>query len=187
MRVLLLPDPLAPTEPGKLRLKALTDLATIATSILSERQPAAEWRVEHDLTRIPDDAECFQLSQVLGCMNGTSGLPMTFRVEQAEDGQRCVRRCLVVGEPDSDRFSADYQRRLEMADELLMEGSAAHDAGAEHHAGWALKAVDLVFAQLKLALVSFQAARRDWRDLLAAPRPEYAPRYQIGADRPMGW
>jgi hypothetical protein len=46
---------------------------------------------------------------------------------------------------------------------------------------------DALHKELKLALVSFQAAMRDWRDLLAAPRPEYVPRWQIGTDQPTGW
>ena len=188
VRVLLLPDPLAPTGPGRLGPEALTNLVRTTISTLGERQPDVEWRAEHDLACVSDEAECFQLGQVLRRMfGGTGAPPMTFRVEQADDGQRRIRRCLVAGEPDSDRFSAGYQRRLRITDELLMEGQAARVAGAEHHAGWALKAVDVVLAQLKLALASFQAGRYDWREVLDTPRPEYDPQDQIDADRPVGW
>jgi hypothetical protein len=186
IRVLLFQDPLAQIERGKLGPEALTNLARTVISTLSERQPDAEWRAEHDLAYVSDEAECFQLGQVLGWMFG-GPLPMTFRVKQADDGPRCIQRCLIAGEPDSDRFSDGYQRRLGIADELLMEGQAAYRASAEHHAGWTLKAVDLVLAQLKLAMVSFQIGRRDWRELLDTPRPEYDPRYEIEANQPVGW
>ncbi len=186
IKVLLLPDPLAQVERGKLSAEALTNLARTVISMLSERQPDAEWRAEHDLALVSDEAECFQLGQVVSRMFG-GPTPMTFRVEQADDGPRCIRRCLIAGEPDSDCFSNGYQRRLGIVNELLMEGQAAFGASAEHHAGWVLKAVDVVLAQLKLAVVSFQIGRRDWRELLDTPRPEYEPRYEIEANQPVGW
>jgi hypothetical protein len=122
VKVLLLPDPLASTEPGKLGPKSTTRLAHTAISILSRRQPDVEWRAEHDLASVPAEADCFQLGQVLGRMfDRAAPLPMTFRVEQADGDERRLRRCLVAGEPDSDRFSADYQRRLQIVDDLLSE------------------------------------------------------------------
>jgi hypothetical protein len=114
-------------------------------------------------------------------------VPMTFRVEQDNEGRPRVRRCLIAGEPESDCFSVGYQQRLRIVDELLIEERAAHEASAEHHAGWVLRAIDVVLAQLKLAIVSFEAGRRDWRELLDSARPEYDPRYRIDADQPVGW
>jgi hypothetical protein len=184
VRVLLIPDPVEHERPGS---KSLTKLADIALGHLITRSDV-EWRATGDLASIPDGAECFQLGQVLTRMfDGSARQPMTFRVEQGDDGQRHLQRCLVRGEPDSDDFSAGYEARLGLADELLAEGKAALDAGADHHAGWAMKAIDVVLAELTLALASFQAGRDDWRDVLARARPEYDPQYRIEADRPVGW
>jgi hypothetical protein len=46
---------------------------------------------------------------------------MTFRIHLDEDGARRLRRCLITGEPDSDRFSEAYQRKLTVIDDLLAE------------------------------------------------------------------
>jgi hypothetical protein len=99
---------------------------------------------------------------------------------------RRLPRCPVCGDPDSDRFLAGYERLLRMIEDLLAEGTVAQSAGARHHAGWALKAVDLVLARLALALAAFRAGRPDWRKLLDATRPEYEPRYRVGAELPAG-
>jgi hypothetical protein len=39
----------------------------------------------------------------------------------------------------------------------------------------------------RATVVSFEAGRRDWRDLLDSARPEYDPRYRIDAYQPVGW
>ncbi len=186
VRVLLVPDPVEPGTPGS---KSLSKLADLAIGSLRQRaDDDVEWRAAHDLASIPEGADCFQLGQVLSSMvGGRAGQPMTFRVDQADDGQRHLRRCLVRGEPGSDDFSAGYEARLQIADELMAEGKAAHDVGADHHAAWTLKATDVVFAELALALASFQAGRDDWREVLARPRLEYDPQYPVDADRPVGW
>lgn len=187
MRVLLLPDPLDPTEPGRLGPEAVTNLARTTISLLRERQPDVEWRAEHDLARVPDEAPCFQLGQVLRRMwDGTGPRPIAFEVEHGDDGTRRLRRRLVRGEPDSDRFLSGSERLLRIADDLLAEGSVAHAAGARHHAGWTLKAVDVVMARLALALAAFRAGRPGWREPLDAVRPEYEPRYRVGAELPAG-
>ncbi len=188
VRVLLVPDPDRASGYSGPGPAALASTARVLISALSKREPAVHWRAEHDLAQVPDDAECFKLAQVLSRMLGDRGtVPMTFRVERGDDGQRCLRRCIVSGEPESDRFSGGYQGALDVVDELLTEGRAAHDANAEHHAMWALKAADVVLARLNLGFAAFQAERSDWRQVLAAARPEYDPRYEIVADRPTGW
>lgn len=187
VRVLLLPDPLAAAEPGKASPEAIANMTRVLIEHLRKRQGDVEWRAEHDLARIPLDAQCFQVGQVLARMwDGTGPLPMTFRAELDSDGQRRLRRSLIDGEPDSDRFSASYRRQLQVVDDLLAEGQAAHGAGAKHHAIWTLKATDLVLAQLKLGLVSFQWGRDDWHEPLSMPRPEYDPRYSVDSDLPSG-
>jgi hypothetical protein len=154
--------------------------------MLRKREPDVEWRAEHDPACISGEELCFQLGQVVSRMFG-GPVPMTFRVEQDKEGRSCVRRCLIAGEPESDRFSVGCQQRLRIADELLIEGQAAHEAGAEHHARWVLRANDVVLAQLELAMVSFEAGRRDWREMLDSARPEYDPRYQVDDYQPIGW
>lgn len=188
VRVLLLPDPAAtPVEPGKIGPAALANVARVLVDQLRTRQPSVEWRAEHDLRRIPDDAECFQVGQVLRRMwDGAGPLPMTFRVAAGADGEPVLRRCLIDGEPDSDQFSAAYDRQLRVVDDLMTEGQIAYDAGAQHHAGWSLKATDVVLARLKLALATFQVGRDEWKRALSEPRPEYEPRYAIGPDFPLG-
>jgi HNH endonuclease len=184
-RVILLPDPLAPREPGKLEAGVLMNRAQVTLSILSKREPDVEWRTEHDLTCISEEEVCFQLGQLVSRIFGGPE-PMTFRVEQDNDGRPRVRRRLVAGEPESDRFSAGYQQRLRIVDDLIIEGQAAYDASANHHAGWVLKAIDVVLAQLRLAIVLFEAGGRDWRELLDGAPPEYEPRYQVDVDQRVG-
>jgi hypothetical protein len=185
-RVLLLPDPSMPVESGKPGPEVLANLARVMMPMLSERQPGVEWRAEHELACVSEDDECFQLGDVVGCMLGTSGVPQTFRLKLGEDGQRELRRCLVAGESDSDCFSAGYERKLQTVADLLAEGEAAAEAKAGHHAAWAVLAVDLVLAELKLALTSFRTGRDGWRAVLETPRPEYDPPVQIGAEAPVG-
>jgi hypothetical protein len=107
--------------------------------------------------------------------NGDGPLPMTFRVAHDDQGEPQLRRCLLEGDPDSDRFRAGYDRQLGIVNDLLAEGQAANGAGAHHHAGWTLKAADVVLAQLRLALVDFQAGGQRWQDELFAPSPAYDP------------
>lgn len=185
-RVLLLPDPLMPVESGKPGPEVLANLARVMMPMLGERQPDVEWRAEHELALVAEEEECFQLGDVVGCMLGTSGVPQTFRVEQGEDGQRWLQRCLVGGESDSDCFSVGYERKLQTVNDLIAEGEAAYEARAGHHAAWAVLAVDVVLAQLNLALAAFRSGRNDWRQMLERPRPEYDPPSQIAADQPVG-
>lgn len=188
VRVLLLPDPAKPAEAGRLGPKSVANLARTVISQLRERQPDADWRAEHDLERIPEDAECYQLGQVIRrLMTGSGPFPMTFRIERDDDGTPHVRRCLIEGDPDSDRFSAGYDRQMRIVDELLAEGQTAYAANAQHHAVWTLKATDVVLAQAKLALAHFQAGRSDWKTELEQPRPEYDPHYRITDEHPVGW
>jgi hypothetical protein len=97
-----------------------------------------------------------------------------------------LRRCLVGGESDSDCFSAGYERKLQAVDDLLAEGEAANEAKAGHQAAWTLLAVDLVLAELNLALATFRTGRDSWRAVLETPRPEYDPPSQIAAEEPVG-
>lgn len=186
VRVLLIPDPAAPPAPGMLGPRAIANVADTVLSILRGRQPDVEWRAEHHLDRIPDHVSCFQLGQVVRCMFDAGGTPpMTFRIETS-GGSASLRRCLIPGEPDSERFSAAYQRMLTVVDGLLAEEEAAHHAHAHHHAQWSLTAADLVLAELNLALAQFQAGTDEWSRLLLAPRPEYQPRYRVDAELPAG-
>lgn len=118
--------------------------------------------------------------------DGCGPPPIALEVEHGDDGELRLRRPLVSGDPDSDHFIGGYERQLRIADDLLAEGAVAHSAGAGHHAGWALKAVDVVLARLALALEAFRAGRPDWRGPLDAARPEYEPRYRVGAELPAG-
>jgi hypothetical protein len=187
VRVLLVPDPTAPPEPGKLGPRAIANLADTVLSILRGREPGVEWRAEHDLDRIPDEGACFQLGHVVRRMFEAGGAPpMTFRMETSGGGVRSLRRCLIAGEPDSERFSVLYERKLAVVDDLLAEGEAAYHAHAHHHAHWSLKAADVVLAELNLALAQFQAGTDDWCARLTSPRPEYQPRHRVHAELPAG-
>lgn len=187
VRVLLLPDPLAAGEPGRLGPDGIAGVAQVLVPMLQERQPDFEWRAEHDLARVPEDADCYQVGQVVRRMwDGEGPAPTAFRVVRDDEGESRMRRCLLADDPESDRFSGGYDRQLRVVDDLLAEGKAAHEAGAHHHAGWTLKAVDVVMAQLNLALVDFQAGGERWRGELAKPRPEYDPRYSVERGMPIG-
>lgn len=185
VRVLVLPDPLDPVESGRPGPEVVSNLARTTIAVLRERQPDVDWRAEHDLARIPAGAQCFHLGQVLRRLwDGCGPLPIVLEVEYGDGGELRLRRPLVCGDPDSDHFIGGYERQLRIADDLLAEAAAAHSAGAQHHAGWTLKAVDLVLARLALALEAFRAGRPDWRDQLDAVRPEYEPRYRVGDELP---
>ncbi len=119
--------------------------------------------------------------------DGTGPLPAQYRVETGETGERRLKRCLIAGDADSDRFCAAYDRHLRDAHELLNEGQVAHAAGAHHHAVWTLKAVDVVLAQATLARARFDAGSDDWKAVLDTPRPEYDPRYRVSGEHPVGW
>lgn len=187
VRVLLAPDPLEPRTSGGPGRKADTEVARRMVSILAARDPHVDWRVEHDLARVPDGSLCHQLGDVVTTLwRRGAKAPKTFGVEYDDSGKPTLRRRLVTGEPDSDRFCVGYDGQLRLADDLLIEGAAAHDAGAEHHAVWALKATDVVLARLSLLLASFQADTGAWRERIDAHRPEYEPRYRVEAEMPKG-
>lgn len=188
VRVLLMPDPAQPAERGHLNPAAVTNVARIAINHMRKSQPDFDWRAEHDLALVPDGAECFQLGEVMSrIFTGSGPNPKHYRVEVGESGERSVRRCIVAGEPESDQFSAGYSRLLRQVDDLFAESTAAHEAGAEHHAIWTLKAVDVVLAQANLALMSFRLGRDEWRTQLERARPEYDPRYEVDAEQPVGF
>jgi hypothetical protein len=188
VRVLLLPDPARPAKPGRAGPEVAANVARILISHLRKNQPEIDWRAEHNLAQIPTDAECFHLGDVLRrTWDGTGPLPKHYRIAEDDSGERRIERCLVDGDAESDHFRAAYERQLRVVDELLTEGEAAHGAEARHHAGWTLKAVDVVLAQAKLALASFRAGRDDWKTELDRPRPEYDPRYHITSEHPAGW
>lgn len=188
VRVLLLPDPATPQEPGRPGPQAVLGVVEVLISHLRKRQPEVDWRAEHDLEQVPPDAECFQPGDVLRRIwDGTGPLPKIYRVDEGDDGRRRLKRSLIKGDGESDRFCAGYERQLAIVEELLAEGQVADAAGAQHHAGWTLKAVDLVLARARLALATFEAGKDDWKTQLQTPRPEYEPRYSITAGHPTGW
>lgn len=187
VRVLLTPDPLAPGREGGLGPDAIAGVGRSAVSMLAERTPGVDWRVEHDLRRVPEGSVCHHLGDALMTLWGRGPkVPKAFGVEHDDGGRPFLRRHLVVGEPDSDRFIAGYDRQLEVVEELLREGKAAHDAGAEHHAACAPKAIDVVLARMSVLLATFQADAGDWSQHLTTLRPEYQPRYRVDAELPTG-
>lgn len=185
--VFLTPDPAEEPRPKGLGPQAVANLAQTLVQIMGGRRPDLEWRAEHDLERIPETAVCFQLGEAaVRLMSNGSSPPKTFRVERKEDGEPCLRRCLIDGEPDSDRFRAGFDRLSREFDEIAAEGEAAIGAGAGHHAGWALRALDVVVAEMNLALARFEGGCEDWREGLERPRVEYEPRYRVDAEAPVG-
>lgn len=184
VRVLLMPDPT--TRPAGQGLPVL-DLARTLVHTLSERQPDVQWRAEHDLTQVPDGADCYDLAEALGRLfDDTQPLPKTYEVIAGEDDRPALRRRVVPGEPDSDRYLAAWGQQLQIVNDLLAEGEAAHEAQAAHHAGWAMRAVDVVLARIELGRAYFEAGRDEWAQALCEPRPEYEPRYRIEAEQPSG-
>jgi len=156
-------------------------------NILAKRQPEVAWRAEHDLEHIPEGASCHDLSEALRRLfDSTQPLPKTYEIAVGDDGRRVLRRRVVAGEPESDRYLAAWEQQLQIANDLIAEGEAAHDAGAAHHAGWTMRAVDVVLAKIKLGQAYFEAGRNEWQAELSTPRPEYDPRYSIQAEHPAG-
>lgn len=185
--VLLAPDPAEERRPGSLGPQAVANLSRTIVGIMGRRQPDLEWRAEHDLERIPKAAVCFQLGEAAARLMSDGGPPpKTFRVDRDDDGEPRLRRCLVDGDPDSDRFRIGYDRLLREFDDIAAEGEAAICSGAAHHGGWTLKALNVVLAEMKLALVNFECGRDGWREVLERPRPEYQPRYAVDAEAPVG-
>lgn len=185
--VFLTPDPTEEPGPGRLGPQAIANLARTLVEIMGKRRPDLEWRAEHDPARVPANAVCFQLGEAVArLMSGSGPPPRTFRVEPDEEGQPRLRRCLIDGEPDSDRFRVGFDRLTREFDEIAAEGEAAIGAGAQHHAGWALRALDVVVAEMNLARVNFECGRDSWRAVLARPRQEYEPRYSLDAETSMG-
>lgn len=79
VRVLLLPDPLRAVKPGVMGPQTVANVARVLVSAMKERQPDVDWRAEHDLDRIPEDAQCFQLGEVGSrLMTGAGPWPKTF-------------------------------------------------------------------------------------------------------------
>ncbi len=177
VRVLLLPDPLRKVKPGEMGPQTIANVARVLINAMKERQPNVDWRAEHDLDQIPEDAQCFQLGEVGSrLMTGAGPWPKTFRIDRSEEADSKIRRCLVADEPDTERYLVGYGRLSQVFDDLVAEGKAAFAADEQHHAGWVLKALDLVLAQMNLARVNFESGRGDWREVLERPRPEYDPR-----------
>jgi hypothetical protein len=185
--VFLTPDPAEESGPGRPGPETIANLARILVRIMAERRPDLEWRAEHDLARVPDGAPCYQLGEAMArLMSGAGPPPRTFRVDRDDDDEPLLRRCLIEGEPDSDRFQLGFDRLNREFDEIAAEGEAAIGAGAQHHAVWALKALDLVVAQMNLARARFECGRDDWREVLEPPRLEYEPPYRLPAEAPAG-
>ncbi|MGV1047599.1 MAG: hypothetical protein ACOYD4_03610 [Solirubrobacterales bacterium] len=173
IKVLLLPDPLREEEEKGPGPQAVASVAAVVLEAMRERGPDVEWRAEHDLARIPEDAECHQLGDVLRRVwDGTGRIPPTYRVVCKESSEPAIQRCLVQGEPESERFLEGHRQMIRDFDDLAAEGEAAIAAGESHHAGWVLKALDVVLARIELARVCFETDG-DWMDALSAPRPEY--------------
>jgi hypothetical protein len=186
-RVLLHGDPAAPKEPGRPGGAAVANLARLGVQFMVEREPGCEWRPEHDLSRIDEEAVCFQLGEVLTCLWDGSGPPRAYRVSADDEGRRSLRRAIVSGEAESERFLAGYRALLAGVDELLAEAEAASEAGAGHHATWAFLAVRVRLAEARLALVLFEGDSDEWREHVGEPRPEYEPRNVVAADLPVGF
>lgn len=173
IKVLLLPDPMQEGNEGRLGPQAIANVAAVVLDTMRERRPDFEWRAEHDLERVPAGAECFQLGHVLRRIwDGTGRIPPTYRVVREQNSEPTIRRCLVKGEEESDQFLEGHHRLIQDFDDLAAEGEAAIVAGEGHHAGWVLKALDVVLAHIELARVCFETDG-DWRKVLAEPRPEY--------------
>lgn len=188
VRVLLLPDPSKPHEGTGPGPTVAANIARILITDLRKQQPDFDWRAEHDLSEIPEDAACFQLGEVTRRMMGDeASIPRTFRLKRRDSGQLTISTVIVLGEPESDQSHEKYERQIGYMNDLLSEGKAAHDASAGHHATWSLKAFDLVSKRAELGLAQFQAGTSDWKGTLSAPRPEYDPRYQVTADMPIGY
>jgi hypothetical protein len=173
IKVLLLPDPLRERGEKGLGPQAVSNVAAVLLGAMRKQRPDVEWRAEHDLDRIPEDAECHQLGDVLQRVwDGTGRIPPTYRVVREGKSEPAVRRRLVKGEPESNQFLEGHRQLIQDFDDLAAEGEAAITAGESHHAGWVLKALDVVLAKIELARVCFETDG-DWRDALNAPRPEY--------------
>lgn len=188
VRVLLLPDPSKRHDGSGPGPAVAANIARVLIANLRKRQPDVDWRAEHDLSEIPEHAACFQVGEVTRTMMGDkTSIPRTFKLTKRNSGQLTISRAIVPGEPESDQFHEMYERQIDYMNDLLSEGQAAHDANAEHHATWSLKAFDVVSKRADLGLAQFQAGSDDWRVYLSAPRPEYDPRYQVTAEMPIGY
>lgn len=173
VRVLLLPDPLQNDGEKRPGPQAIANVASVVLNAMKERRADFDWRAEHDLNRVPEDAECFQLGHVLRrAWDGTGRIPPTYRVVRREGSEPTIRRCLVKGEPESERFLVGHRQLVRDFDDLAAEGEAAIAAGEGHHGGWVLKALDLIIARMNLSRTCFETDG-DWREVLNEPRPEY--------------
>ena len=160
VRVLLLPDPTQPHDEDGPGPAVAANIARVLILKLRDRQPEFDWRAEHELSEVPESADCFQLGEVaVRMMGGAVSRPKTFRVKR-DDERLVLSRVLVPGEPESDRFSERYEEQLRFTEEFMSEGQAARDAGAEHHSMWTLKAIDVITASLALGLAHEKKKRK---------------------------
>lgn len=176
VRVLIIP---APDEENEYRkgpsAEPMANVAQVILGHMRDSQPEHDWRAEFDLARIPTDALCYRLGEVVRKVwDGSGPLPATFVVgEVEEEGERRLVRQVVAGEPESECFREAQDALLASISDVLREGEAAHGAGAHHHANWSLKAADVMLARQKLAWVIFRGGENGWREILAEARPEY--------------
>lgn len=165
------------TRQAALSSDALGNVAGQIARVMQQRQPDVTWIPACDLEieQLPDGTPCVRLSDAVAALFGKASEPPIYRLDRGGEVPR-LRRCLVDGEPESVEFGGRYNDKLESVLEIADEGLAALEAGAGHHAGWAVKACDVVLAELSLAHLRFDAGEPGWRTLLARPRPEYEPR-----------
>jgi hypothetical protein len=181
MRVLIVPAPREPDEGNEgPPPAAIAKVARIVLEHQRRSRPEEEWLAEFDLSRVAPEALCYRLNEVVRKVwDGSGPLPATFLVEEDEQGAPRLRRQLVGGEPESERFRKLNDALLGAVTEVLAEGEAAEEAGAHHHAHWSLKAADVMLARQKLAFVLFSGGEAGWHEILSEPRPEYEPRGAI--------
>jgi hypothetical protein len=181
LRVLLVPEPREPQEGSKgPPASAMANAARVLLEHQRRSRPEEEWLAEFDLTRIPAEALCYRMGEVFRKVwDGSGPLPATFMVEETGEGERRLRRQIVAGEPESERFRELNDALLSGVTDVLAEGEAAEEAGAHHHAYWCLKAADVMLARQKLGFVLFTGGDGGWREVLAELRPEYEPRGEI--------
>lgn len=181
VRVLLLPEPRGSDEGREgPPAGAIANAARVLLEHQRAGRPDEEWLAEFDLARIPPEALCYRVGEVMRKVwDGSGPLPATFMVEEGDGGERRLRRQIVAGEPESERFREMNDALLSEVKDVLAEGEAAEEAGAHHHAHWCLKAADVMLARQKLGLALFSGGDGGWREVLAEPRPEYEPRGEI--------
>jgi hypothetical protein len=118
---------------------------------------------------------------LLRIWDGAGRIPPTYRVVRNEGSEPTIRRCLVTGERESERFLVGHRQLVQDFDDLAAEGEAAIAAGEGHHANWVLKALDLMIARMNLSRTCFETDG-DWRRVLDELRPEYLLPHGIRID-----